>query len=87
MKTLESLLKDIDLEPLNRMEFEYEEIKMDWLYEFSEGLSNIGIDIDTSYIDDFLDSPDLKAFNQALDEFMESLYDPSIHFTTNKKAR
>ncbi|MBT8582431.1 hypothetical protein G6653_06560 [Polynucleobacter paneuropaeus] len=87
MKTLEDLLADIDLEPLNRLEFEYEEIKADWLYQFSEGLSKIGVDIDTTYLDDFLESPSLKAFNQSLDEFMETLSTPSMEFTTNKKAR
>jgi hypothetical protein len=87
MKTLEDLLADIDLEPLTRMEFVYEEIKADWLYQFSEGLSKIGVDIDTSYLDDFLESTSLKAFNQSLDEFMETLSTPSIEFTTNKKAR
>lgn len=87
MKTLEDLLADIDLEPLTRMEFAYEEIKADWLYQFSEGLSKIGVDIDTTYLDDFLESPSLKAFNQSLDEFIESLYSPSFEVTTNKKAR
>ncbi|MBT8547385.1 hypothetical protein G6680_02060 [Polynucleobacter paneuropaeus] len=87
MKSLEDLLKDIDLEPLNRLEFEYEEIKEDWLYQFSEGLSKIGVDIDTSYLDDFLDSPSLKAFNQSLDDYMATLFNPSVVITTNKKAR
>jgi hypothetical protein len=87
MKTLEDWLADIDLEPLTRIEFEYEEIKADWLYLFANGLADIGIELDTSYLDDFLESPSLKAFNQSLDEFVATLSTPSIEFTTNKKAR
>ena len=87
MKSLGDLLKEIDLEPLNQMEFSYLEIKEDWLILFTNGLADMGIDIDTSYLDEFLESPSLKAFNQSLDEFVEALYTPSIEFTTKKKAR
>ena len=69
------------------MEFDYEVIREDWLYQFSEGLPKIGVEIDTSYLDDFLESPSLKAFNQSIDEFVQSLYSPSFEVTTNKKAR